>query len=41
MKVLFFSGVNGHFEGELPWATCNEPLRPAMSRLVGKYFELD
>ncbi|CAF0890984.1 unnamed protein product [Brachionus calyciflorus] len=28
-------GVYGHFEGELPWAECNEPLRPAMARLVG------
>ena len=30
------SGVYGHFEGELPWAECDEPLRPLMAKIVGK-----
>jgi kynureninase len=29
------SGVYGHFEGELPWADCEMPLKPAMAKLVG------
>lgn len=28
-------GVFGHLEGELPWATCEDPLRPAMAKIVG------
>lgn len=28
-------GVFGHFEGDLPWATCEEMLRPQMGRIVG------
>jgi kynureninase len=28
-------GVFGHFEGDLPWATCEELLRPQMGRIVG------
>lgn len=29
------SGVHGHLEGELPWACCEDPLRPSMAKLVG------
>ena len=32
------SGVHGHLEGELPWASCDEPLRPAMAKIVGKKY---
>lgn len=28
-------GVNGHFEGSLPWATCEEYLPPLFAELVG------
>lgn len=28
-------GVHGHVLGELPWATCEDPLRPAMAKLIG------
>ena len=28
-------GVNGHFEGELPWATCEEFLAPLYAGMVG------
>ncbi len=33
--------MHGHLEGELPWASCDEPLRPAMAKIVGKkhYFD--
>ncbi len=33
--IYYKSGVHGHMNGELPWATCEEPLRPSMARLVG------
>ena len=33
--ILICRGVYGHCEGELPWAACDEPLRPAMSKIVG------
>ena len=36
----FLRGAHGHFEGELPWANCDEPLRPAMAKIVGKYLFL-
>jgi hypothetical protein len=32
------SGVHGHLEGELPWGSCDEPLRPAMAKIVGKKY---
>jgi kynureninase len=28
-------GVYGHMEGELPWASCEEPLRAPLAKLVG------
>lgn len=28
-------GVFGHLEGDLPWATCEDMLRPQMGRIVG------
>lgn len=28
-------GVYGHMEGDLPWATCEEFLRPQMAKIVG------
>jgi hypothetical protein len=36
--IFMHSGVHGHLEGELPWASCDEPLRPAMAKIVGKKY---
>ena len=30
-------GAHGHLEGELPWATCQEALRPLVAKLVGEW----
>lgn len=32
-------GAHGHLEGELPWATCQEALRPLVAKLVGAKFD--
>ena len=36
-RFFLLSGVHGHFEGDLPWADCDTPLKPAMAKLVGKF----
>lgn len=28
-------GVHGHLEGDLPWATCEDVIRPSMAKVVG------
>ena len=33
-------GVYGHMEGDLPWATCEEFLRPQMAKIVGNHILL-
>lgn len=41
LKILFFfigfRGVQGHVNGELPWAHCDECVDSDMAKLVGEH----
>ena len=36
--LLYYSGVHGHFSGDLPWALCDEMVTEDMAKLVGELF---